>query len=307
MGIVIDKIIGGPLLHDHDSANDDRYVNVVGDTMTGGLNSWFSQDETVAATETITIPAGYQMVLEELFNIDGTLDVNGTLIVGSGNSDEYLDNEYVNTAGDNMTGNLGFDVASPIEKIHIAGTGKIKIGDQTDNLGGKLRVTLDDGDTEVQGIKVISMRTSGTNYGYNGTAAGAGADKNVGLYSWASAGTLNWGLWIDAGISVFDGAITMPIATVTENTTLGDTHHTVLCDATSAAFTITLPAAATSGNTGRIYYVKKIDSSDNTITIDGNASETIDGDATKVISSQYDSIQIACDGSNWFILGELNI
>ena len=38
-----------------------------------------------------------------------------------------------------------------------------------------------------------------------------------------------------------------------------------------------------------------------TVTVDGNASETINGSLTLVISSQYDSFELGCDGSNWYI------
>jgi hypothetical protein len=48
--------------------------------------------------------------------------------------------------------------------------------------------------------------------------------------------------------------------------------------------------------------IKKIDASVNAVTIDGNASETIDGATTKALSSQYASYEIACDGSAWYIV-----
>jgi len=88
--------------------------------------------------------------------------------------------------------------------------------------------------------------------------------------------------------------------TITTGTTLDDTHYVILVNATSAAVTVTLPAVAS--NSGRIYYIKKIDSSANAVTIDGNASETIDDSTTKVLSAQYDSVTIACDGTEWWIL-----
>jgi hypothetical protein len=71
----------------------------------------------------------------------------------------------------------------------------------------------------------------------------------------------------------------------------------ILCDATSAAFTVTLPAAAS--YTGKHYYIKKTDSTLNLVTIDGNASETIDGAATTTLATQYEAIKILSDGSNW--------
>lgn len=76
--------------------------------------------------------------------------------------------------------------------------------------------------------------------------------------------------------------------------------YTILCNATAGAITINLPAAAS--HTGRIYNIKKTDSSVNAITIDGNAAETIDGDTTVLLGTQYHSLTIQCDGSNWHIL-----
>jgi hypothetical protein len=74
----------------------------------------------------------------------------------------------------------------------------------------------------------------------------------------------------------------------------------VLGDATAGTVTYTLPAA--SGCQGRVYNIKKIDASANTVVIDGNASETIDGALTQTISTQWQCISIQSDGSNWMII-----
>jgi len=76
--------------------------------------------------------------------------------------------------------------------------------------------------------------------------------------------------------------------------------HVIICDTTTASFIVTLPAASTATKT--IYHIKKIDSTGNTVTIDGNSSETIDGATTKVINIQYDNVMLICDGSNWHII-----
>jgi hypothetical protein len=73
----------------------------------------------------------------------------------------------------------------------------------------------------------------------------------------------------------------------------------IAVDASGGARTITLYAA--SSNAGRQIKIKKTDSSANTVTIDGNSSETIDGATTQVISAQYTSLSLVCDGSNWHI------
>jgi len=76
--------------------------------------------------------------------------------------------------------------------------------------------------------------------------------------------------------------------------------YMIVADATSGAITLNLPAV--SSNTGKVYNIKKIDSSLNTVTIDGNSSETIDDSTTIVLNSQYDSVTIVCDGTEWWII-----
>ena len=73
----------------------------------------------------------------------------------------------------------------------------------------------------------------------------------------------------------------------------------ILCSAASGAIVITLPAASSS--TDRVYFIKKTDSSANTVTIDPNASETIDGQTTMVLNFQNSAVTVICDGSGWFI------
>lgn len=81
----------------------------------------------------------------------------------------------------------------------------------------------------------------------------------------------------------------------TANYTATASDHTIDC--TSGTFTITLPAAA--GITGREYVIKNTGAG--TITIDGNASETIDGATTKGVSPA-ESYCIQSTGANWIIV-----
>jgi hypothetical protein len=74
----------------------------------------------------------------------------------------------------------------------------------------------------------------------------------------------------------------------------------VLCDTSGGAFTVTLPAA--SGN-GDAQISIKLVTAGNTLTIDGNASETIDGATTVTLNAQYEALTMICDGSNWHIVG----
>lgn len=79
-----------------------------------------------------------------------------------------------------------------------------------------------------------------------------------------------------------------------------NTDYTILANAASGAITVNLPAAANSN--GRIFNIKKIDSSGNAVTVDASGSELIDGQLTNILVNQYDSIQIQCNGSNWYII-----
>ena len=74
-----------------------------------------------------------------------------------------------------------------------------------------------------------------------------------------------------------------------------------MVDASSKNITVTLLSATAKDVTNRVYHIKKTDSTSNTVTIDGNGTETIDEGLTAVIKSQFESILIASDGANWSI------
>lgn len=93
------------------------------------------------------------------------------------------------------------------------------------------------------------------------------------------------------------------IRTVTTTADDVEQHDSViLLDTTSNAVTLTLPPAA--DTEGRVYIFKAIDIT-NTATIDGNASETIDGATTYVFTSADEAITIISDGTNWQIIGKV--
>ena len=133
------------------------------------------------------------------------------------------------------------------------------------------------------------------------------------LVSWLSDGTDtgddgDWKVFISAAGStktatVIDfstiGGLVVSVTSKTANYTATSGDAVILCDASGGAFTITLPAVA--DETGQTYYVKKTDSSANAVTIDGASAETIDDGTTAVIRSQYESLRITNDGSEWWI------
>jgi hypothetical protein len=72
-------------------------------------------------------------------------------------------------------------------------------------------------------------------------------------------------------------------------------------DATSTAFTITLPTAV--GNAGQTYTIKRVNSGANAVTVGTTSSQTIDGAATYALSAQYKYVKVVSDGANWIIVG----
>lgn len=117
-------------------------------------------------------------------------------------------------------------------------------------------------------------------------------------------GSINVGQANTTAINNAGAVYSGDIVTVTAASyTVLSTDHTILCDCTSNAITINLPAVASSE--GRTLEIKKIDSSGNAATIDGSGSETIDGGTTKALSTQYASRIIKCNGSAWYIIAQL--
>jgi hypothetical protein len=90
------------------------------------------------------------------------------------------------------------------------------------------------------------------------------------------------------------------IQSVSTNTSISGAAKLVKVDATSGNITITLPQASTVP--GRIYRIKKMDSSANTVLIDGDGSELIDGVADFTIYDQYYCLSVVSDGTGWNII-----
>ena len=95
-----------------------------------------------------------------------------------------------------------------------------------------------------------------------------------------------------------DGNISHSLASKAATFTAGAESYYIV-DATSGAVTVNLPAANTC--TGRVYTVKKVDSSNN-VTLDGNASETIDGSTTLPLTAQHEVVSVISDGTEWWVV-----
>jgi hypothetical protein len=98
-----------------------------------------------------------------------------------------------------------------------------------------------------------------------------------------------------------EGSLSMTIKTITGNYTATAADNTILANTTSAAISITLPAAGSI--TGRIYTIKKIGTGgiDNQLTINPGGG-TIDGGASYTIYNDWTYVTLQTDGSNWYVI-----
>jgi trimeric autotransporter adhesin len=118
----------------------------------------------------------------------------------------------------------------------------------------------------------------------------------------------------NGNVSITDGitvtgnnrvSIQFEIATKNNAYTLTTTDYTILANANTTPFTLTLPSASTIG-TGRQYVIKKIDATANAVTISTTSSQLIDGASTYTINTAYSGVNLQSDGSNWWITANLN-
>jgi hypothetical protein len=90
------------------------------------------------------------------------------------------------------------------------------------------------------------------------------------------------------------------INTLTGDTLLTLNNYTVLVDCSLGDIIITLPE--TTNIYGKLFNIKKIDSSSNNLLINTSNNKTIDGELEQIITTQNNSITIQTDGNNWFII-----
>jgi len=124
---------------------------------------------------------------------------------------------------------------------------------------------------------------------------GAGQDIRKIVFSGATVSRI--------GDGVAQVASTSGVGVTTTTSTASPTDTTgfvvLLCDCTGGNVTVNLPTAV--GNIAR-FTVKKVDSSANTVTIDGSGTETIDGGTTATLKYQYESVDLVSDNSAWLVI-----
>lgn len=107
---------------------------------------------------------------------------------------------------------------------------------------------------------------------------------------------------VNSGEGVADVAfaladLSVQSVTKTSNYTVTTADHLIKADTTSGNITLTLPAI--SGVAQNVVYSAVKIASANTLTLDGNSSETIDGAATLALTVQYDRADLYYNGTEW--------
>ena len=187
-------------------------------------------------------------------------------------------------------GNVGIGTTSPSERLHLVGN-TFRQNDASNSFGYTISTT--------SATTTLSTLFGGSSFGIR--TGGSGTD-NLRI---ASGGNVLINTTTDNGtdklqVSGSISGIGMKQAYVTKTGAYTATDADYIIDCTSGTFTLTLPAS--SGRTGRILIIKN--SGAGTITVDGNASETIDGATTYSLATQYATVQIVSDGTNWKIISK---
>lgn len=91
------------------------------------------------------------------------------------------------------------------------------------------------------------------------------------------------------------------VLSVSANTLVTNANSVVLVNASGGTVTITVPSASSPSNIGKIFTIKKTDSSANAVTI-ATLGGNIDGVATQTLPLQYDSFMFVSDGTNYNII-----
>lgn len=187
--------------------------------------------------------------------------VNGTLNIayGGGSGSNIVDGSENTSIGYFS----GANIVSGLRNVTIGARAAIGVGDFTDTLWI---------DTNQQSSPLL-----GGNF----------ATRRVGVAKLPSTLT-----------STFEVAGSRAYSVIAKTTTYTATEadFIILVDAAGGSWTLAFPPAA--GCPGRMYIVKKTNATNN-VTLNPNASETIDGATTLVLSTQYTRAAIISDGTNW--------
>jgi hypothetical protein len=213
------------------------------------------------------------------------------------------------TGGGALTGNVTLTVsANTTQQLVAVQNNGVAVGTrQVHNFIPGTNITITSADDAANGRANVTISTSGF-----GTMATQNANAVV-----ITGGTINGvSLTLDSINNTVIGNTTASTAVFTTMTTSGayfnivtksaaytltTTDFTVLANASTAAFTLTLPTAVNAS--GQVYVIKKTDSSANAVTISTTSAQTIDNLSSYSLGYQYQGVVLQSNNSNWSIIG----
>ena len=231
-----------------------------------------------ASNVVISIPSGQVTGLGTM----ATQNANAVAITGG------TINSVAHTGGTFATANIT-SVAATFPNSYLTNS-SATLGNTSVTLGG---TTTTVGNLTVQNVTISSVATTFPNSFLANSSATLGNTAVTLGSTVTSVGNLT------VNNETVNG-LTAAIATKTGNYSLTSVDCTVLGNAATGNISITLPTAV--GAAGRFYTVKKVDSTANTVTVATTSAQTIDGQASKVLSIQYDGIQVQSDNANWVVI-----
>jgi len=162
-------------------------------------------------------------------------------------------------------------------------------------------------ETAVNNLENTVVYTSGTYSNPSWLTALDGSKITTGTIAAARLGT---GTASNQYILRGDGTWVYPVGntTASSNYTALGTDNLLLCNATSAAFTVTLPAASSSN--GHELIIMKYDATSNAVTITRQGTDGIIGSGTTGPNTGYSLaaygkiVRMVAVGANWFITGQ---
>lgn len=222
----------------------------------------------------------------------------------------YLDNTPItnNEIAPNADIDLSKLVMDPLDRNNHTGT---QLANTITDFSTAVSTSLISGD----GININNntINTVGTLGRINISGGTIDIDTNyVGQSSITTLGNISTGIWNGTTIAVNaggtgsitrGGALNNLTAINTFNTSdsISEVDRIVYSDATAGAIVLALPAA----DDPYEIVIKKIDSSVNTITINPDVGDLIEGATSYVLNTQYQYVRLATDeATNWFIIGQ---
>ncbi len=215
---------------------------------------------------------------------------------------QYLMKEHYNDDTDNSA-NGGHQKITVRAGTATAGTAPLKF------TSGTLLSTPEAGAVEFNSDTLYFTITTGTvrkKIAMYDDSSGATGD----LYYRNSGGTLNrlaigatgQALRVNGGVPAWS-SLDDTLATRTESANYSITTNdaVIFANPTTANITISLPAAA-APNTGYKFYIKRIDGTSYTVTVNVIGGGTIDGQTSFTIDQRYTAVMVVSDGSAWYIL-----